>query len=492
VPRTLPTSRDQQNQTLDLLRLALPIIGMMVSRLLMTFIDFAMVSVLGTEAQAAISPATLFVFAVGCLGLGIANGVQTFVSQADGRGEPEQAGAYAWQCFYIAGLFALLTLPLVATVDIWFGWIARLGQHPSAMATMEIRYIEIALWSVAPSIVCIGLNGFFNGVQRPGVTLLAVIASLVVNLVGNWLLIYGNLGFPRMEIAGAAIATVIAWCVRAAVLLAAMLAPGFDHRYRTRRSYAFDRQKMAGLIRVGGPTAVQWLVDMGSWLTFIMLIMPPFGTNILAATNVGIQYMHLSFMPAIGVGIALCSRVGFAIGEGKPERAVEQTRVGMRLTGIYMGAVGLAFLLLRRPLMWLFNADPEVIDAGSWVLIWAAIFQVFDAMSITYMNALRGAGDTRWPAVVLGSLCWIVFVMGGYTVARLAPEWGLSGPWGMCTLYIILLGLLLYWRWRRGAWRKIRLFDDKKQDAAPLAAELPVPSEATQGVPSTPTAAPSE
>jgi len=85
MPQTLPHIRDPQNQTLVLLRLALPMIGMMVSRLLMTFIDFAMVSVLGTEAQAAISPATIFVFVVGCVGMGIAYAVQTFVSQADGR-----------------------------------------------------------------------------------------------------------------------------------------------------------------------------------------------------------------------------------------------------------------------------------------------------------------------------------------------------------------------------------------------------------------------
>jgi len=492
VPQTLPHIRDPQNQTLALLRLALPMIGMMVSRLLMTFIDFAMVSVLGTEAQAAISPATIFVFVVGCVGMGIAHAVQTFVSQADGRGEPQQAGAYAWQSFYIAGVMALVVLPLTATTGTWFGWIAALGEHAPEVAAMEVQYVEIALWTVVPSVVCIGLNGFFNGVQRPRITLIAVLASLAVNLVGNWLLIYGNLGFPRMEVAGAAVATVIAWCVRAAVLTGAMLARGYDERYRTRYSFAFDAGKMAGLLRVGGPTAVQWLIDMGSWTVFIVLIMPPFGTAALAASNVGIQYIHLSFMPAIGLGMAVCSKVGFAIGEGRPQDAVQYTRIAMRLNGAYMGAVGLALLLLRGPLMWLFNDDPAVIDAGSWVLIWAAIFQVFDAMGITYMNALRGAGDTRWPAVVISTTSWGIFIGGGYAVSRALPQWGLNGPWLMCTLYIVVLGLLLRWRWRGGAWRKIRLFDDKKQDGAPLVAELPAPSEATQGVPSTPTAAPTE
>jgi len=492
VPQTLPHIRDPQNQTLALLRLALPMIGMMVSRLLMTFIDFAMVSVLGTEAQAAISPATVFVFVVGCLGMGVAHAVQTFVSQAAGRGEPQQAGGYAWQSFYIAGVIGLLAFPLAATTETWFGWIAALGEHTPQVAAMEVQYVEIGLWSVAPSIVCIGLNGFFNGVQRPRIALIAVLASLVVNVVGNWLLIYGNLGFPRMEIAGAAVATVIAWCVRAGVLTGAMLLPNFDRRYHTRRSFAFDWGKMAGLLRVGAPTAIQWVIDMGSWMVFMVLIMPPLGTAALAATNVGLQYMHLSFMPAIGLGIALCSKVGFAIGQGKPENAVQQARIAMRLTGAYMGVVGLSFLLLRRPLMWLFNADPAVIEAGSWVLIWAAIFQVFDAMSITYMNALRGAGDTRWPAVAISTSSWGIFIGGGYAMSRMLPQWGLNGPWLMCALYIILLGLLLRWRWQRGAWRNIRLFDDRKGDTPPVVAGCGEPADTPRAAAPASTTVPAE
>ena len=79
--------------------------------------------------------------------------------------------------------------------------------------------------------------------------------------------------------------------------------------------------------------------------------MPPYGVNAVAASNVGLQYMHLSFMPAIGIGIALCSQVGFAIGEGKPDKAIMQTRVAMRLTGTFMGAVGVLFVVGGYPLM---------------------------------------------------------------------------------------------------------------------------------------------
>lgn len=457
----LEASPVPRSATMELLILAAPIIAMTVSRMLMGFIDFVMVSQLGTEAQAAISPASMFVFILGVLGLGIANAVQTFVSQADGRGRPEEGGAYAWQTFYIAAFFALVTIPAMLTVEQWFGWIATLGQHEDAVRTMEVAYIRIALWGVAPAIICIGLNGFFNGAQRPWIAFIAVVASLATNVVGNWLLIFGNLGCPALGIEGAAYATVLAWIVRAGVLTGAMLLPQFDLRYKTRNTFAFSWRKMKGLIRIGGPTSLGWLVDLGSWTAFMVLIMPSFGKVAMAASNIGMQLMHLSFMPAIGIGIALCSQVGFAIGEGKPERALLRARVAYRVTGIYMGLVGLVYLLLRTPVVGLFTDDPDVIKAGAQILIWAAVFQVFDAMAITYMNALRGAGDTKWPAILMAICCWGIFIGGGLFVAHTWPQWGINGPWAMCTLFIIVIGLTLLWRWLGGAWRSIRLFDEE-------------------------------
>ncbi len=462
---------NSRSMTVELLVLAAPIILMTVSRMLMGFVDVYMVAKISTEALAAISPAAMFVFVLACVGLGVVNSVQTFVSQADGRGEPEQAGAYAWQTFYIAGLFALLTWPAAATTEIWFGWLARLGEHTPAVTALEIQYIRIAIWSVPPSIVCIGLNGFFMGLQKPWVTFIAVTASLVANVFGNWVLIFGHLGFPALGIEGAAYATVAAWIVRAAVLTIAMLLPAFSRRYNTLTSTAFSWEKTRGLIRIGIPVAFQWLFDIGSWAAFMALIMPKFGEIAMAASNVGMQLMHLSFMPAIGIGLALCSQVGFVIGEGEPQRAYRRAWVAFRLTAAYMVFIGLLFWAVPDALLKVFTQDPAVIAMGRRVLFWAAIFQLFDAAAITFVNALRGAGDTRWPAIVTAVLCWTIFIGCGWASAEWLPDWGINGPWAMCTLYIIVVGVALLVRWYSGAWEHIRLFDD--EHPAPQAVEAP-------------------
>ena len=474
-------TNDNRSHTLELLRLALPIIGMTVSRMAMGFIDFAMVSKLGTEAQAAISPATIFVFTLACLGMGAAQSIQTFVSQAEGRGEPRRGGAFAWQTYYIAIACGVITLPVVMTTDVWLGWVAGVAGHSPTVERMEIEYIKIALWCVAPATVCAGLNGFFMGIQKPWIGLIAILASIAVNVFGNWLLIEGNLGFPAMGIAGAAVATVIGWCVRGAILTVAMLHPKIDARYNTRHSLRPRREQLVAIFKVGGPTSIQWLIDIGSWVVFMAFILPPYKSVGMAASNVALQYMHLSFMPAVGLGIALCSQVGFAIGKDRHDDAVHRARVAVALTGAYMGAVGLLFVFARVPLMKLlvFDNNAEVIRIGSQVLIWAAIFQVFDAMGITYMNALRGAGDTRVPALIVAFCCWGIFIGGGYATSRYVPQWGIHGPWLMCTIYISLQGILLWWRWRLGHWREIRLFHAEEPASPPditetVGATLPV------------------
>ena len=456
---------DRRSPEMRLLILAIPIMGMTLSRMLMGFIDFVMVSQLGTEAQAAISPSTILVFTVACLGMGISLAVQTFVSQSEGRGEPHRAAAYAWQSLYISAVMAILAWPIALTTPYWHHIIAAYGDHSPTMAALEVEYLRIAMWWVPLGVLSMGLDGFFMGIQRPRITFIAVVSSLVTNVIGNYMLIFGHWGCPEMGISGAAIATVVGWGVRCAILLGSLIAPDFDRKYCTRHALAFRWKNVKDLLKVGSPTSLQWLVDIGAWLVFLAVIMPKFGVHASAASNVGLQYSHLSFMPALGIGIALCSQVGHAIGAGQPENAIRQTVACMRMTGWYMGLIAFLFIVAGRPLMRLMNDDPAVIDAGIWVLLGAAAFQVFDAMCITYTNALRGAGDTRTPALLFFVCCWAIFICGGLLVAHLFPSLGLIGPWAMCALYIIVLGVLLRWRWRSGQWRKIRLFEEKKPNA---------------------------
>ncbi|MCK6485052.1 MAG: MATE family efflux transporter [Phycisphaerae bacterium] len=432
---------------------SLPNIGLNVTRMMMTFIDFVMVAALGKAAIAAISPATLFVLILVAVGMAITNTVTTFASQAFGRGELREASAYAWQSIYVGAATMIACYPLMLCVEPIFRWFG----HEPEVFRMEVEYCRICIWSMGPAVAATGLNSFFVGIQRPRVGLISVMAALCVNALGNYLLIYGKFGFPALGIAGAAIATVIGWCVRMGLLLCIFLREPLATKFETRRTWRISGPRLWNLLRVGSPTSVQWILDIAAWFLFQTILIAGFGTSALAAANVVIQCMHVSFMPAIGIGMTICSLVGHAIGEGRPALAVRRTAIGCAMISLYMGPVGVAFVVFREFLIGLFSSDVVVIEVGALMLIWAGVFQLFDGIGIAYCMALRGAGDTAYPAAAIFVLAWAVFLGGGWAATRWLPAWGFHGPWAACTVYVVLFGLVMWWRFRGGRWRGIKI-----------------------------------
>ena len=474
---TLPTESDVQAPSFraelrKLLSLAGPTVGAKFSHMALGFTDFVLVSWMGTEATAAISPCTLMVYIVLCLGMGCTTSVQTFVAQACGRREQERAAPYVWQAFYIGGAFLILTFPLVLLHRWFWTWVG----HPPAVQAMEIAYCDIAFWSMGLAIMCVGLEGFFNGIQRPIVELVSILVAIVFNAFAGYALIYGKFGCPKMGIAGAGIALVMAWSIRVVMMLAVFLSGPIHERFKSRHAWRFNAARLKDILMMGGPIGLQWFLDVASWFVFIALMMAPFGTATLAAANIALQLMHLSFMPAVGLGVAVNSLVGHAIGARRPDLAERHARAGLAVMMTYMIAAAVLFWRGGPWLMGLLSSDLEVIAAGSAILIWAAVFQVFDAMSINYIFALRGASDTKWPAIMVIVHCWVTFILGGKLMMWLVPSMGIHGPWMMCSLYIIFLGISMTRRWGRGEWRKIELFK------APPAAEMTAPVEAQMGV----------
>lgn len=457
-PLILPSRRDALG---ELLRLAFPLVLVTASRMLMGFIDTLMVSRLGTDELAAILPATMLLWAFFSAGIGTACSVQTFASQADGRGEPERGAAYAWQTMY----YALLLVPFTAAFSHYapaiYAAIASVGGQTENVRHLQITYTTITVWSMIPAVFAAGLESFFNGVQRPRITLIATVASLVTNAVLNWVFIFGHLGSPAMGVWGAGLATVIGWWARVAVLLTAFLSPAVNARFHSRRAFALHLPMLGDVFRIGIPTALGWLLEVSAWVVFLNLIAPHYGVASLAATNIAIQYTHVAFMPAVGVGMALCSQVGFAIGARRSEEAVFRTRIALRVNMIYMALAGAFLFVARYPLMRAFTADAAVLEVGGWIMLWVSFYQLFDAMSISFIFAMRGAGDTLWPSIYNGACCWSIFVVGGALCVNFAPQFGIHGPWLLAASYLTLLGLLLLWRFESRRWLRVKVFGDQ-------------------------------
>jgi len=433
-----------------------PIILGTFSHTAMQFIDQVMISRLGTDALAAAGSAGVWSFVLGCFVLGVVGCVSTFVSQSLGRGQLDNCGRYAWQGVYLsllAGALALVLLPAS-------GPLFRAMGHTATVTRLELIYFRTRLLGYV-SMAWIGaLVAFFQAIGRPGIPMWVGIVANLLNAVLNYALIFGHFGFPRLGIAGAALATVISLTVQVVMLQWVFLASPMNARYQTRSTFAFDFARTKELLRIGLPSGLTFLMDMANWGIFTSFIVGGFGTVALASHNATVTFMHVCFMPAVGLNHGIAPIVGKRIGQGEIAIAKARTYTAMKMAMVYMFIMGLTFATFGRPLIRVvFKAPPEVVTLGHKLLILAAIFQAFDAINITVMGALRGAGDTRWMAVVMSLFAYCFFLPLALILAFPAGL-GAVGAWIGATVYVIGLSGLFFSRFWGERWRQIRIFSE--------------------------------
>jgi len=448
----------------ELLFLAFPIIVTIGSNTLMNAADTWMVAQLGKKYMAAIMPAGLLNHVLVSFFIGVLSCVNTFVGQSYGRRELPDCSHYAWQGIYLSMLIALGVMILwPLTTEIF-----RLIGHPPHVQPLEAAYFRIRLWGVGGAVMTVALAAFFYATTRPIVPMIATILANVFNLVGDYALIFGKLGFPELGIKGAAIATNIAAWLCALMMLAVFLSRPFNETYSSRGTWQWDWPKARRLFRVGWPAGLSMGLDVGSWAVFTCLILGSFGVDALAAGSATGQILAGSFMPTIALGIALTALVGQWIGRGNVRRAVARYKTALKIGGAYMTFMGVVFVVFRHNLIALFRGEPEVVDLGGKFLIFAAAFQFFDAITIVTSGALKGAGDTKWPMVAQVLAAWCVFLPLGYFLA-FHTRLGALGGWAAAAAYIWLLGAALFCRFFSGKWKRIDIFEKVRASAvAPI------------------------
>lgn len=437
----------------EILHLALPIIASMASATIASFVDTWIISLLGTNEVAAGMPAGVIAYTMTALPLGIAQCVSTFTAQSFGRGSPQEGAAYTWQGLYLSLVVGVSCFALWPLAPLFF---AQFGHDPE-IVTLEVSYFQIRLWGIGLGVAIGALNGFFYGLHRPSVPLVAMIADNIANVVLCYLLVFGKFGFPALGFVGAAWAFVLSFGFQFAILLGAFLSAGCHTEFSTRSTWRWSWPRFRQLVRIGWPAGAQQAIDVLSWGVLIILMVGRFGREQLAASNIAIQYTTIAFLPGIGLGQALTALVGKYLGEKNIDVAVQRVYEGLFLAMTYMTFIGLLYFLFPAPLLAVFTNDPAVIRAGGTIFLCVAFFQFFDAMNVTFAGALRGAGDTHgvaWITIVL-----LLTVFAPLSLAAVAyTNLESLGPWLAGTVYTVLLGLSLWQRFARGKWQEIDIF----------------------------------
>ncbi len=460
--------------------MAWPIMLGNLSFVIMDFVDKYIVSTLDKGQPepvhlAAIGSAGLWAYVLGIFFVGVAGCVSTFVSQSFGKGEFENCSRYAWQGIYIS----LLTgLAVVAFLPFARPFFERMGHGPE-VTELELTYFRIRILGFVLVSCEVALASFFQAIGRATLPMTSTIFANIVNIVLAYTLVLGHFGMPKMGIAGAALATLLALLAQTLMLLGFFVSPRVNTIYRSRKTWRFQPGKAAELFRIGWASGASSFLDVAAWGIFTSFIVGGFGAVQLAAHVGSINFMHLCFLPAMGLGMAMTPIVGQWIGRGDHDMARKRAITGVKIGMAIMTPIGIVLAVFGEQLMHLFSDDPDVIWLGRRLLILAAIFAGFDAISIVLMGALRGAGDTRWVMWALFIGAWVV----NLPLALFFAHWldyGALGAWYGATTYVIVLSGAFAWRFHRGAWRKINIFTSEN-DATPAGAHTPIRTEAEAG-----------
>ncbi len=436
-----------------LVRLAGPLIGNNLAIAGMNFADAVMAGRLGSRDLAAVAVGgsvwmVVFLFAMGTL-----MAISPMVAERYGAGKNRLIGRYVRQGFTLAFLFGLAMIGFI--------WLTARPVLDLIGIDTEFRgltgdYVE-AIVLGAPGL-CLYLVLRFTseaiGWTRP--IMYVSTMALVVNVIGNYALMWGNFGFPALGARGCGLASAVSMWFMLAAMLVYVLA---NDRYRPfaifsrvpRPRWRLQRQ----ILGIGVPLAVTIVAEAGLFAA-ISLLMGTLSANVAAAHQVAVNFASTMFMVPLALNSATTVRVGQAL--GRRELAVARFRgwVGIGLCGLCMAISAVAMLVLREPIVGIYTSDPEVSAIAISLLLVAAVFQISDGIQVGAAGALRGYQDTRIPMFLTTLAYWIV----AFPLALLAAKRYALQPaliWCGFVVGLTLAAILLVWRYRvvsrRPRWR---------------------------------------
>jgi MATE family multidrug resistance protein len=431
--------------------LAYPVVITMASRTIIWLVDTAMVGRLGAAPLAAVGLAGITTWTLFSFFNGLLVSVNTFVAQRYGANDRRGVAVAAWQGLYIALAAYLVVLLISGFTEPLFAWL-----NPSAeVQRLGSAYARIRLYSGVSLFISFCIEGFLRGAGDTKTPMRIELVANVINVIGNYLLIFGHFGFPRLEVVGAAIATLISVSVAAICYLFVFLSRESNLAFETRLHFQVNLKEIRRILRIGAPMGFQFFLDLLSFTVFTALI-GRMGDVQLAANNAAITLLSTSFMPLHGVSLAATTLVGQYIGSGQLHYARKSGYTTIKLGVAYTTLVAIAFISIPELLFLLITPDPQIIQFGKRILFFAALFQLSDGLGICAAGALKGAGDTVFTMWVSIGYAWLLFLPLAY-VFGVWLGYGVAGAWGGATIYIILLGVTYFLRFRSGRWEQIRI-----------------------------------
>lgn len=416
--------RENKSLITKTLSLAYPVIIGQLGLIMMGVIDSIMVGELGAVPLAAASLSNSLIFLVLIIAIGNAVAVTPLIAILVGAKKLDECGIYFRQSLLVNLAMGLIVfLIILAGVN----FLHLLGQSFEVQQKAKSYMIIIGL-SIFPQMIFQTYKQFIEGLSIMRPAMVITLAANLVNVFANWVLIFGNLGFPRLELDGAGWATFIS---RMFMAISLMIFVMRNKRFKIYdvsfhfRSINFPVIKK--ILSVGLPSGFQYFFEVGAF-SFAVIMIGWIGPNELAAHQIAISLASVSFMGALGISQAGGILVGNAVGEQNVNLVRKNGFIAILLGMIWMSASGLFFITFRNYLPYIYIRDEAVIQIASQLLVIAALFQLSDGIQAVGIGILRGLTDVKGPTLITFIAYWIISLPIGY-ILGFTLNLGVLGVW---------------------------------------------------------------
>ena len=392
-------------------------------------------------------------FLITIIGLGTSMILAPLTAEAEGKGDKLLAGRYLKQGLLVA---ALIGIPMMVANHYSAHLLAYMKQ-PERDVELAFSYLRILGIGILPFLVFFMGKSFVDGLSLTIPAMYITLLGLVFNVLANWLLIFGNLGFPRLELDGAGYGTVMSRSFMALLML--------GYIWHRKRSYLKgwkgpDQAIIGRILRLGIPSGLQYFFEVGAFVGAAFMI-GWLGSAERAAHQIALRMAAVSFMVVLGISAGATIRVGDALGRNNMLQVRRAGLAGIHLAIVFMVISALFFVWYRNWLPKLFLStsqemmasaayadapdNAEVLAMAAGLMIFAGLFQIFDGIQAVGVGILRGIQDVRIPTLITFVVYWILCLPLAYLLSFTAG-WGLYGMWTSFVVSLAVAAICLSWR----------------------------------------------
>jgi len=430
--------------------LAVPVMASQLGQVMVGVADNIMVGQVGYIPLAGASLGNAIFYFFMTFGLGVSFAITPLVGFADGQGDKKQCGQVLRHGLVVNSVLGII---LFALVMITANNLHLFGQE-QAVVEQATPYIFVIGFSMIPFLVFQSFRQFSEGLSMTKVPMVVSVSMNILNIILNYILIYGKFGAPELGLLGAGIATLISRIVMAIVMMVYVLS---NKRFKPYLSGLgiknLDFTLIKDLLKIGIPAGLQFVFEIGAF-SMAALMMGWIGAPTQAAHQIAINMASISYMTVSGLGAAAAIRVGNQLGKKdyKTMRRAAMTLIAMGTT--FMAIFALIFIVFKEDLPLIYNDKPEVVSIAAGLLIIAALFQISDGVQVIALGALRGMKDVKVPTLITFFAYWIIALPLGYVLA-FNYGYGANGIWIGLFLGLTIAGLWVFLRFMKLSNRQI-------------------------------------